>query len=96
MVEVAYSCRACRKHYLHPADVATVAFVLKRIDDPNDVLTFAGRYIHCGQPMQKSGSEIRRLSAPSFTDRTMEDALDVYLATQVLHCRCGFQVELPE
>jgi hypothetical protein len=61
-----------------------------------DVLTFGGHYIHCGQPMQKTGSDIRRLSAPRFTDRTMDDALDVYLTTQVLHCPCGFQMELPE
>lgn len=96
MVEVSYSCRACGRHYRHPADVAAVAAVLNRKSYSNDVLTFAGRYIHCGQPMQKTGSEVRRLSAPSFTERTMEDALDVYLTTQVLHCPCGFQMEVPE
>jgi hypothetical protein len=26
----------------------------------------------------------------------MENALDVYLTTQVLHCPCGFQMEVPE
>jgi hypothetical protein len=46
--------------------------------------------------MQKTGSELRRLSAPAFTDRPFEDALDVYLTTQVLHCPCGFQMEVPE
>ena len=95
-VEVGYSCGACGKHYTHPADVATVASVLNRISNPDDVLTFAGRYIHCGQPMQKIGPETGRLTAPSFTDRTTDDALDVYLASRVLHCHCGFQMELPE
>jgi hypothetical protein len=96
MVEVAYSCSACRRNYLHLADVAAVAAVLSRESNPDGVLTFAGTYIHCGQPMQKTGSEIRRLTAPSFTDGTTEDDLDVYLTTQVLHCPCGFQIELPE
>jgi hypothetical protein len=64
------------------------------------VLAFAGHYIHCGQPMQKTGSELRRLSAPAFTDALtdgpVEDALDVYLTTRVLHCHCGFRMEVPE
>ncbi|WP_306635802.1 MULTISPECIES: hypothetical protein [Micrococcaceae] len=46
--------------------------------------------------MRKTGSELRRLSMPAFTDGPFEDALDVYLTTQVLHCQCGFQMELPE
>jgi hypothetical protein len=46
--------------------------------------------------MRKTGSELRRLSAPAFTDGPPEDALDVYLTTQVLHCPCGFQMEVPE
>jgi hypothetical protein len=60
------------------------------------VLVFGGQFMHCGQAMQKTGSELRRLSVPAFTDRPLEDALDVYLTTQVLHCPCGFQMELPE
>lgn len=94
-VEVGYSCRTCREHYLHPADVAAVAAILNRLRSPEDVLAFGGQYIHCGQPMQITGSEVRRLSAPVFTHEALEDALDVYLATQVLHCPCGFQMELP-
>jgi hypothetical protein len=60
------------------------------------VLAVGGYYMHCGQPMQKTGSELRRLSAPAFTDHALDDALDVYLTTKVLHCPCGFQMELPE
>jgi hypothetical protein len=94
-VEVGYSCKACRRHYLHRADVAAVAAVLNRVRSFEDVLAFGGQYIHCGRPMQKTGSELRRLSAPAFTDQAIEDALDVYLTTQVLHCPCGFQMEVP-
>jgi hypothetical protein len=46
--------------------------------------------------MRKAGSEIRRLSAPLSTEGTDRDSLDVYLATRVLRCDCGFQMELPE
>ncbi|MDQ0867957.1 hypothetical protein QFZ70_000430 [Arthrobacter sp. V1I9] len=95
-VEVSYSCRTCSLHYLHRADVTAVAAVLHGVRSSEDVLAFGGQYVHCGRPMQKTGSELRRLSAPAFTDQAMENALDVYLTTQVLHCPCGFQMEVPE
>jgi hypothetical protein len=95
-VEVSYSCRTCRNHYLHQAGVVAVAAVLNRVRSLEDVLALGGHYIHCGQPMQKTGSELRRLYAPATTDQDLVDALDVYLTTQVLHCPCGFQMEVPE
>jgi hypothetical protein len=95
-VEVGYSCRTCRSQYLHRASVVAVAALLNRVRSPEDVLAFGGHYIHCGQPMQKTGSELRRLHAPATTGQDLVDALDVYLTTQVLHCPCGFQMELPE
>jgi hypothetical protein len=96
LVEVGYSCTACKLHYLHRADVAAVATVLNRAPHSSDVLVLGGCYIHCGQPMQALGSEIRRLNAPAYTDPTHADALDVYLTTRILRCNCGFQMELPE
>ncbi len=96
LVKVGYSCSACGMHYLHRADVATVASVLNRDGSLTNVLAFGGHYIHCGQPMEKTGSELRRLSAPVSTDKDQEETFDVYMSTRVLHCRCGFQVELPE
>jgi DNA-directed RNA polymerase subunit RPC12/RpoP len=96
LVKVGYSCTACGRHYLHQADVASVAAVLNRNGSLTNVLAFGGHYIHCGQPMEKTGSELRRLSAPAFTDSIQEETLDVYMTTRVLRCRCGFQMELPE
>jgi hypothetical protein len=69
---------------------------IHRTGSIRNVLAFGGHYIHCGQPMQKAGSELRRLSAPVFTDGGLEDGLDVYMTTRVLRCPCGFQMELPE
>jgi hypothetical protein len=96
LVEVGYSCRTCGLHYSHRADVTAVAAVLNRVRSFEDVLAFGEQYVHCGRPMQKTGSELRRLSAPAYTDQATENALDVYLTTQVLHCPCGFQMEVPE
>lgn len=96
VVEVGYSCRECSLDYVHLADVADVAAVLNRTRCPEDVLVFGGIYIHCGQPMQRFGSEVRRLVAPVTTDGASDDALDIYLRTRVLRCGCGFQIELPD
>jgi hypothetical protein len=96
LVEVGYACTACNVHYLHQANVVAVAAVLKRTPYFEDVLVFGGHYIHCGQPMQTLGSQVRRLSAAAYTDREPEDGIDVNLETRNLRCACGFQIELPE
>lgn len=95
-VEVGYSCRRCNLEYVRLADVADVAAVLNLTRCPEDVLVFGGKYIHCGQPMQRFGSEIRCFTAPVSTDRAWDDALDIYLRTRVLRCVCGFQIDLPD
>lgn len=95
-VEVAYTCTACGHFYAHRADVAQVALILNRAGRPPGMLIFGGHYIHCGQPMRKTGSELRRLPMPASADQDSVDALDVYLSTRVLRCCCGFQMELPE
>lgn len=58
-------------------------------------LVVGGQYVHCGQPMQPAGSEIRRLYATSYTDLDPADAVDLNLKTRVLRCSCGFQIEAP-
>lgn len=60
-----------------------------------DALAFAGNYLHCGQPMGRAGAEMRRIST-THEDKDRPDALAVYLATRVLRCRCGFQMEIPD
>ncbi|TLM84496.1 hypothetical protein FDW83_07185 [Pseudarthrobacter sp. NamE2] len=60
-----------------------------------DVLVSGGHYIHCGQPMGTAGGEFRTIQSP-YTDRPMPETLTVYLATRVLRCECGFQVEVPD
>jgi hypothetical protein len=95
-VLVSYTCSRCGLFSEHPAQAADLSMVLARADQTGDVLIFGGHYIHCGQPMRKAGSELRRLSAPLSTESTDGHTLDVHLATRVLRCECGFQMELPE
>lgn len=42
-------------------------------------------------PEPRAQTTVRTFPASS----DAEDSLAVYLATQVLRCRCGFQVEVP-
>ncbi|WP_457972754.1 hypothetical protein [Arthrobacter sp. D1-17] len=96
VVMVSYTCSRCGTFSEHPAQVADLSLVLARPEQTGDVLIFGSHYMHCGQPMKKAGSELRKLSAPLSTEDEGEDALGVYLSTRVLRCGCGFQMELPE
>lgn len=96
VVLVSYTCSRCGRFDEHLAGVADVSMVLDNTDQTGEILIFGGHYMHCGQPMEKAGSELRRLSAPLSTEDTDEGELDVYLSTRVLRCVCGFQMELPE
>jgi len=65
------------------------------------VLQFRGDHIHCGEPMHATGSGLRSIYTPVTTgpvpaEQTPEELLDLYLRTRVLHCGCGFQMEIPE
>lgn len=54
-------------------------------------------YIHCGEPMQYSGAELRSIRTPMSTNSDPADlAFDIYLETRVLRCACGFQMEIPD
>ncbi|SFT95203.1 hypothetical protein [Arthrobacter sp. ov118] len=96
VVMVSYTCERCRLFREHPARVADLCMVLGRAEPSGDVLIFGGYYLHCGRPMARAGSELRRLSAPKSTEGDEADTLEVYLSTRVLRCACGFQMELPE
>lgn len=98
MVAVSYTCTACDHYRAHPATVPQIADVLnwpgpERI---SGILQFGGEYIHCGEPMHTAGSELRGIYAPLSTEQSPEGVLEVYLRTRVLHCVCGFQMEIPE
>ncbi len=66
-----------------------------RPGDVPDVLVYDGHYMHCGEPMATAGAELRSIRG---TDHSMQvpETLSVYLATRVLRCACGFQMEIPD
>jgi hypothetical protein len=96
VVLASYTCGRCRLFTEHPARVADISMVLGRGEQTGDLLIFGWHYLHCGELMKKTGSELRRLSASMSSDSVPGDMRDVYLSTRVLKCRCGFRLEVPE
>jgi hypothetical protein len=96
IVDVAYSCVACDRFYAHPAAFDQVAAILNRPGRIAAILQFGREYIHCGEPMKIAGSETGATSTSIAVDPLHEGTLDVYLRTRVLHCHCGFQMEIPD
>jgi hypothetical protein len=94
LVSVAYTCVGCAASHMHTANVCHVAAVLSRSRTDADVLHFGDEYIHCGVPMQVTVPRFRSSTTVSSANPA-EALLDVYLQTQVLHCACGFQMEIP-
>jgi hypothetical protein len=95
LVEVTFRCTRCGIPFTQPADVTEVARILNRAGSTANVLAFGGHYVHCGQPMQAAGGAMRNLFR-GYMDRELPDTLGVYLATRVLRCVCGFQMEIPD
>jgi len=95
VVEVSFLCTGCRLPFTQQADVTDVARVLNRPGDTPNVLAFGGHYIHCGQPMRAAGVEVRSIRG-IYNERRLPETLGVYLATRVLRCACGFQMEIPD
>jgi hypothetical protein len=95
LVDVAYTCVECDMFYAHTATFQDVAAILNQRGTVSGVLQFGGEYIHCGEPMKISGTGFHSVYAPISTEDPAVDLLDVYLATKVLQCRCGFRMELP-
>ncbi|MDQ0864701.1 hypothetical protein [Arthrobacter globiformis] len=96
VVLVSYTCSRCGTFDEHPAQAVDLNQVLARPEQAADVLILGSNYMHCRQPMEQAGSELRKLSVPVSTEEGAKDALGVYLSTRVLRCDCGFQMELPE
>lgn len=96
VVLVSYTCGRCGTFNEHPARVADLTMVLAGPAHTGDLLIVGDDYLHCGEPMQKAGSELRRLAVPLSTEHGAGNALDVYFSTRVLQCVCGFRLELPE
>ncbi|MFE4836375.1 hypothetical protein ACFRAU_17050 [Arthrobacter sp. NPDC056691] len=91
-----FSCSSCRGPRVPATTAELLAPVLARYLCPgDDVVHIGATYIHCGEPMTPSDVARRQLESPVHTQPGPADFLDEDLQTKVLHCRCGFQMELP-
>jgi hypothetical protein len=52
-------------------------------------------YFHCGEPMFLPGPRAETTLRTFPVQHGPPESLAAYLATKVLRCRCGFQMELP-
>lgn len=96
LVEVSYTCSECDTFYAHAVRLAEL---IPEIQAEFLATSAAGLWFsctHCGEPMTLGRPAERVIEAPRTTgDPDGPSLLEVYLQTQVLHCRCGFQMEVP-
>ena len=93
LVTVAYRCNDCDLFQEHLAYAGDVAAALHQVRRMATVIMFGDEYVHCGFPMEAAELDIERLRYRSSNNGFGLSA--VCLPTQVLRCRCGFQLEVP-
>jgi len=61
-----------------------------------DLVHRDGTYFHCGEPMRPPATHVETMvgTFPGQDQAGAGDSLAAYLATRVLRCRCGFQMEV--
>lgn len=68
-------------------------------NDDADLLEFAPEqeaYVHCGEPMSLGAPREKTITASMPIIDESITLFEVYLQTRVMHCRCGFQMEVPD
>ena len=89
-------CGQCRNdEFLEFTSIDSLPGNTRSVVEATNVLAFGGHYIHCGQPMTSAGAEMHSIHG-TYRGGNLPDALGVYLATRVLRCECGFQMEIPD
>lgn len=92
-MDVSYTCTGCDGFYAHPVQQNSLDPEITARMLPGPSHEPPGYYTHCGEPMTLGTPGTHRLASER-TD-TEHRLLEAYLQTQVLHCHCGFQMELP-
>ena len=93
---VAVHCSKCRQsRVLDTTEELLAALPVLAAKQGNLVHRDTG-YFHCGEPMVSRAGDWRpRRTFPCPGPAGPGDSLAACLATKVLRCRCGFQMELP-
>ncbi|MCD4853686.1 hypothetical protein LN996_22965 [Arthrobacter sp. AK01] len=96
VVEVSYTCSECDTFYAHTVRLESLVPEIQREFLSTSAAGLWFSCTHCGDPMTLGRPAERVIEAPRTTDDPESPSLlEVYLQTQVLHCRCGFQMEVP-
>lgn len=97
LLEVAYTCSACRLFYVHAVTVAQAGLIMGRPPLAMDVLQIEGVYFHCGEPLPTVEYGQRSIYVPVSTEQSHADEPQaVSLSVKLLRCSCGFQMEIPD
>lgn len=96
LVTVSYTCMDCLRFHEHTAYMGDVTAALRQVLWTPDVLIFGDDYIHCGRPMETTGHELQALHYWFSNGPSPGRLRRVLLPIQILVCRCGFQLEIPE
>lgn len=94
-LEISYTCVECDGYYAHDVGTQNLSPVILRQFPPQALEALDGLYLHCGEPMTTGLSVERSIVSTLSPGPEGESELEAYLRTKVLHCRCGFQMELP-
>ncbi|MEQ4566737.1 hypothetical protein [Paenarthrobacter sp. CAP02] len=96
LVDVSYTCSECDTFYAHTVRLDALVPEIQREFLSTSAAGLWFSCTHCGEPMTLGRPTERVIEAPRTTDGPgTPNLLEVYLQTQVLHCRCGFQMEVP-
>jgi hypothetical protein len=94
---VAVHCSKCRRSRVLQTDREHLAALPSTVVTNRDLVHRDNGYFHCGKPVVGPGSQVETTlrTFPADDQAGPGESLASYLATRVLRCRCGFQMELP-
>jgi hypothetical protein len=95
---LAIRCSTCRQSGVLETGGDHRAALPTTVVTQRDLAHRDNEYFHCGEPMVVPGSRVETTlrTFPADDQAGPGESLASYLATRVLRCRCGFQMELPQ
>lgn len=93
--EISYTCVQCDGRYAHDAGTESTSTGTLDQFPPQAAEVMGGFYRHCREPMTRGVTAERSILSTLSSGAEEESELEVYMRTMVLHCRCGFNIELP-
>jgi hypothetical protein len=95
ILAVALHCSNCRQSRVFDTTAEHVAAFPPLVEPHRNLIHHQGAYFHCGVVMTPPGPRAESTVATFPGQPGLRDSPVAYLATKVLRCRCGFQMELP-